>query len=234
VTPQKPSVLIIDDEIRYVRAIKFNLEASGYRVISARDGESGIEIAVQEKPDLILLDLRLPGKNGYDVCQELRQTLSAPIIMFTAMAEEANKVKGLELGADDYITKPFGVEELLARIRAVMRRYEQAVPTGISGDFVQGGLRVDANARRVFVDGHEINMTPVEFRLLCELIKQPGKLLVPEYLLAQVWGDSYVGTPHVLWQAIYRLRKKIERDPQNPAYILTRPGIGYIFAGSEE
>jgi DNA-binding response OmpR family regulator len=186
VTPLKPCVLIIDDEIRYIRALKFNLEASGYRVISARDGESGVEIALQEKPDLVLLDLRLPGKDGYQVCQELHQGLAAPVIMFTAMAEEANKVQGLEMGADDYITKPFGVEELLARIRAVMRRYDQSAVTGSSEVFVRGGLRVDISARRVIIDGCEVNVTPVEFRLLSELIKQPGKLLVPEYLLEQV------------------------------------------------
>ncbi len=226
----KIRILVVDDEPKYVRAIRVNLEASGYKVISASDGLAAVQMAVREEPDLVLLDLRMPGMDGYEVCRQIREFSTIPIIMLTALAESPDKVKGLDLGADDYVTKPFSAEELLARVRAVMRRYEvTAVRPASPQVFAAGDLQVDFGQQRVFRDSQEVNLTPTEYRLLCELIQQANRVLVPEYLLEKVWGDGYTGDNHLVWQAIHRLRRKIERDPQNPEFIQTKPGIGYFF-----
>jgi len=225
---KKVRILAVDDEPRYVRVIKINLEASGYDVITAESGATALELAVTENPDLVLLDLMMPDIDGYEVCRRIREFSNIPIIMLTALTETNNKVKGLDLGADDYITKPFSARELLARIRAAMRRNEppssKEAPT-----FEAGELRIDFVGHRVFVRGQEIKLTPTEYRLLSELAKQADRILVPEYLLEKVWGMGHEGEVQLLWQAIHRLRHKIETDPQNPRYIQTRPGIGYIF-----
>jgi two-component system KDP operon response regulator KdpE len=228
----KVRVLVVDDELRYVRAIQFNLEADGYEVLTAQNGHMAVELAADENPDLVVLDVRMPGIDGYEACQRIREFSAVPIIMLTAMAEDTDKVKGLDAGADDYVTKPFSADELLARVRAVLRRVElsgqeESVPT-----FQAGDLKVDFAQRRVFTCEQEVELTPTEYRLLCELVRQPGRVLVPEVLLERVWGMGYEEDKSLLWQAIHRLRHKIEPDPQNPQYILTRPGIGYVF-GSE-
>ncbi len=227
----KTRILVVDDEPRYVRAIQVNLEASGYQVLTALDGEQAIEVAAREEPALILLDVRMPKLDGYTACRRIREFSLAPIIMLTARAETADKVQGLDAGADDYMTKPFSAGELMARVRAVLRRAEygafreeQAAPTFRAGDLV-----VDFAQRRVFVAGQEIALTPTEYRLLCELVRQAGQVLVPQYLLAQVWGPGYESDERLLWQAIHRLRNKIERDPHHPRLIQTRPGLGYLF-----
>jgi len=225
----KARILVVDDEPRYIRAMQANLEASGYEVLAARDGPTALELAANEEPDLILLDIRMPGQDGYEVCRRMREFSMTPIIMLTALTEDASKVKGLDTGADDYVTKPFSVDELLARVRAALRRVEFSKRTEPGPSFQAGDLRIDFAQRRVFVCGQEVSLTPTEYRLLCELVSQAGRVLVPEYLVREVWGTGHEGDIRLLWQVIHRLRHKIERNPQNPLYIQTRPGIGYIF-----
>jgi len=226
----KVRILVVDDEPRYVQAIQINLEASGYEMLTARDGQTAIELAATEEPDLILLDIRMLGLDGYEVCRRIREFSAVPIIMLTALAEDADKVKGLDIGADDYVTKPFSADEILARVRAVLRRVELSERKNPCPTFQAGDLLVDFAQQRVFACGQEANLTPTEYRLLCELVRQAGRVLVPEYLLEKVWGMGYEAENHLLWQAVHRLRRKIERDPRNPKYIQTRPGIGYVFA----
>ena len=226
----KVRILVVDDEPRYVQAIQINLEASGYEMLTARDGQTAIELAATEEPDLILLDIRMLGLDGYEVCRRIREFSAVPIIMLTALAEDADKVKGLDIGADDYVTKPFSADEILARVRAVLRRVELSERQSPCPTFQAGDLLVDFAQQRVFARGQEVNLTPTEYRLLRELVRQAGRVLVPEYLLEKVWGIGYEGENHLLWQAVHRLRRKIEPDRRNPQYIQTRPGIGYVFA----
>jgi DNA-binding response OmpR family regulator len=222
-------VLVAEDEPRYIWAIQTNLEARGYEVLTAPDGQKAVELAVSEQPDLVLLDIKMPVLNGYEACRRIREFSTVPIIMLTALAEEANKVHGLDLGADDYITKPFSAPELLARVRAALRRvgFSEGLPSASS--FQAGVVRVDFAQQRVFISGQEVELTPTEYRLLCELVKQPGRLLVPDHLLEKVWGPGYEGGDKLVRQAIHRLRCKMERDPRHPEYIQTRPGLGYVF-----
>jgi DNA-binding response OmpR family regulator len=227
---KKARILVVDDEPRYVRAIQFNLEASGYEVFPARDGQMAIELAASEEPDLILLDIRMLGLDGYEVCQRIREFSAVPIIMLTALAEDTDKVKGLDIGADDYMTKPFSADELLARVRAALRRVELSERQDSHPAFQAGDLLIDFARQRVFARDQEVDLTPTEYRLFYELVKQAGRVLVPEYLLEKVWGIGYEGENRLLWQAIHRLRRKVEPDPRNPQYIQTRPGIGYVFA----
>jgi DNA-binding response OmpR family regulator len=209
----KVRVLVVDDEPRYVRAIQVNLEGSGYEVLTANDGPAAIAQAANEAIDLVLLDIRMPGLDGYEVCRRIRQFSSVPIIFLTARAETADKIQGLELGADDYVTKPFSAEELMARVQVVLRRAGHATGGDAAPAFVAGSLRIDFTQQRVFADEKEVLLTPTEYRLL--------------------WGIGYEGETQLVWQAIHRLRYKIEPDPQNPCYIQTRPGIGYLFLSPE-
>ncbi len=226
----KIRVLVADDEPRYVRAIKVNLEASGYEVLTARDGQMAVEMAAEEEPDLILLDVRMPHVDGYEACRRIREFSVTPIIMLTALAESADKVKGLDLGADDYVTKPFSADELLARVRAALRRGSLSEQSEARPVFQSGELQVDFARQRVFVGDREVNLTATEYRLLSELARQAGSVLLPEYLLEKVWGVGYAGETQLVWQAIHRLRQKIERSPRAPEYILNKPGIGYYVA----
>ncbi len=232
---KKVRILVAEDEPRYIWAIQTNLEARNYEVLTAADGQQAVQLAADEQPDLILLDIKMPGMNGYEACRRIREFSTVPIIMITAMAADADKVLGLDLGADDYITKPFSVPELLARVRAALRRVEFAEGLPSDMQYEAGDLRVDFGKRRVFVRGQEVELTPTEYRLLCELVKQPGRILVPAYLTERVWGPGYDEGEKLIRQAIHRLRRKIEVDPQRPEYIRTRPGLGYIFVppGSE-
>jgi DNA-binding response OmpR family regulator len=226
----KVRILVVDDERRYVRAIQVNLKASGYEVLTASNGQTAVDLVATEELDLIVLDIRMPGMDGFEVCQRIREFSAVPIIMLTALAADADKVKGLDIGADDYVTKPFSAEELLARVRAALRRVELSERKEPRPTFQAGDLLVDFARQRVFVCDQEVNLTPIEYRLLCELVRQAGRVLVPEFLLDKVWGLGYEGENRLLWQAIHRLRQKIERDPRDPLYIQTRPGIGYVFA----
>jgi DNA-binding response OmpR family regulator len=233
----KARILIVDDESRYTRIIKINLEASGYQVVTAANGQEAVERAAREEPDLILLDIRMPDMDGYDACQRIREFSTVPIIMLTALAETTNKVKGLDLGADDYVTKPFSVDELLARVRAALRRsedYTEQEEPGEQAIFQAGELQIDFAQQRVFVSDREIQLTPTEYRLLCELARYAGRVVMPSHLLEKIWGGGSEQDNHLLWQVVHRLRRKIERNPHNPQYIHTRPGMGYIFAYPHE
>ena len=225
----KIHVLVVDDEPKYIQAIQVNLEATGFEVLTAHNGPLAIELAALSQPDLIILDIRMPGMDGYQVCQRIRELSSVPIIMLSALAENADKVQGLDVGADDYITKPFSAEELLARVQAVLRRAdlsEHQIPdvTCPASDLV-----IDLSRQRVFVRGQEVNLTPTEYRLLGEFVNHPGRALTTDDLLEKVWGPEYNGGNHTLRQTVHRLRQKIERDPRNPQYIQTKPRIGYVF-----
>jgi DNA-binding response OmpR family regulator len=226
-------ILVAEDEPRYIWAIQTNLEARDYEVLTATDGQQAIDLAADAQPDLILLDIKMPVVNGYEACRRIREFSTVPIIMITAMAEEADKVLGLDLGADDYVTKPFSVPELLARVRAALRRIEfaEGLPSDLT--YAAGDLRVDFAQHRVFIRGHEVELTPTEYRLLCELVKQPGRVLVSDYLTERVWGPGYEEGDKLIRQAIHRLRRKIEADPRRPEYIRTRPGLGYLFQPPE-
>jgi DNA-binding response OmpR family regulator len=229
----KIRILVVDDEPRYVWAIRKNLEARGYEVLAANDGYTALELAAQADPTLILLDVRMPGLDGFEVCRRIRGFSTAPVIFLTAMAEETDKVQGLDIGADDYVTKPFSVEELLARVRAALRRAELSAARELSETFEAGELCVDLARKRVFIGEEEVDLTPIEYHLLSVLMEQAGRILVPEYLLERVWGPGCEEETHLLRQAIHRLRQKIELDPQDPQYIQTRRGLGYLFAAPE-
>ena len=230
---KKVRILVAEDEPRYIWAIQTNLEARGYEVLTASDGQQAVQLAADAQPDLVLLDIKMPILNGYEACRRIREFSTVPIIMITAMAEETNKVLGLDLGADDYVTKPFSVPELLARVRAALRRIEFAEGLPSDTSYVAGELRVNFGQQRVFVRGQEVELTRTEYRLLCELVKQPGRILMSSYLTERVWGPEYDEGDKLIRQAIHRLRRKIEPDPRRPEYIRTRPGLGYIFVPPE-
>jgi len=230
---KKIRILVAEDEPRYIWAIQTNLEARDYEVLTATDGQQAIDLAADAQPDLILLDIKMPVVNGYEACRRIREFSTVPIIMITAMAEEADKVLGLDLGADDYVTKPFSVPELLARVRAALRRIEFAEGVPSDSTYAAGDLQVDFAQHRVYVRGQEVELTPTEYRLLCELVKQPGRVLVSDYLTERVWGPGYEEGDKLIRQAIHRLRRKIEADPRHPEYIRTRPGLGYVFLPPE-
>ena len=230
----KYRVLVADDEPKYVYIIQLNLEARGYQVLVAQDGQTAVEWAATEEPDLIILDIRMPVMDGFEACRRIREFSTVPIIMLTAMAEEADKVEGLDVGADDYLTKPFGIDELLARVRAALRRTELREGAAVQPVFQAGDLRVDLVQRRVYLGEREVQLTPIEYRLLSELVKQAGRVVISEHLLDVVWGAEYEGAERALRQGIYRLCHKIEADPKNPQYIQTRSGLGYVFVVPED
>jgi two-component system KDP operon response regulator KdpE len=223
----KARILAVDDEPRYTWALQTILDAVGYEAVTAADGQAALALTANEHFDLVLLDIKLPDMGGYEVCRRIRKFSTVPIIMLTAMASEADKIAGLDAGADDYITKPFSAPELLARVRAVLRRVEFSEAQDMPATLSAGELVVDLARKQVTVRGQETRLTSTEYRLLCEFIKQPGRLLVPDYLLEKVWGMGYEGETHMLRQVIYRLRHKIEENPREPRYIITRPGMGY-------
>jgi len=224
----KTRVLVVDDEARYARAIEVLLHARGYEVLTAPDGQTALALAAEEEPNLVLLDIRMPDIDGFEICRRIREFSQVPIIFLTALAEDADKVTGLHLGADDYVTKPFSAPELLARVEAVLRRARPTERT-VPGPEVQvGGLRVHFAQQRVYVQDREVHLTPTEYRLLYHLARNAGRVLAPEYLLERAWGGKYREEQQLLRQAILRLRRKVEHDPKNPQYIQTRPGIGYV------
>ena len=184
----KVRILVVDDEPKYVWTTQVVLEDRGYEVLVARDGQAALELAASEKPDLIILDVKMPGMDGYQVCWRIREFSTAPIIMLTALAEATNKVEGLDMGADDYVTKPFSADELLARVRAALRRAEFSRQEELRPPFQAGDLRVDFDRQRVYIGKDEVTLTPLEYRLLCELVEHAGRVLVSEYLLERVWG----------------------------------------------
>ena len=233
------TVLIVEDEQNIVDILSFNLEREGYDTLEAYDGNTGLQLALEQNPDLVLLDLMLPGMDGFEVCRRIRETGSAvPILMLTAREEEADKVLGLELGADDYITKPFGMRELLARVKANIRRSAMAPAQGeqaqaASGNRLElGRVVVDQEKATVYKDGNPLELTQREYDLICYLASQPGKVFSREALMEHVWNyEGYVGDVRAVDVAVRRLREKIEDDPASPKFIVTKRGMGYLFGG---
>jgi two-component system response regulator VicR len=233
-------ILVVDDERPIADILKFNLEKEGYEVICAFDGGEALRMAFEEQPDLILLDLMLPVKDGMDVCREVRSRLQTPIIMLTAKDTEIDKVLGLELGADDYVTKPFGTRELLARVKAHLRRTQknQEASEANSARKEEGGegqqglklfnLFIDTDMYVVYKDGQPLDLTHREYELVYYLARHSGKVMTREHLLQAVWGFEYFGDVRTVDVTIRRLREKIEDDPSHPEYILTRRGLGYL------
>lgn len=229
-------ILVVDDEQPIADILKFNLEKEGYEVVCAFDGGTAVELALSEKPDLILLDLMLPVKDGMDVCREVRQHLQMPIIMLTAKDTELDKVLGLEMGADDYVTKPFGTRELLARVKAHLRRQNKVAVQGEdagAGTAEKQGLRlhellIDTDMYVVYKNGEMLDLTHREYELLYYLVRSSGKVMTREHLLQAVWGYEYFGDVRTVDVTIRRLREKIEDDPSKPEYIITRRGLGYM------
>ena len=223
-------ILVVDDEAPIVDILNFNLTKSGYDVIVAYDGEEGYNLAINEKPDLILLDVMLPKMDGFEVCKKIREKQQTPIIMLTARDEEVDKVLGLELGADDYITKPFSVRELLARVKANMRRTISEAPSAEDSDTLTfGSLSINTVRYEVAKNGAVIDLTLLEFELLKFLSMQPGKVFTRETLLEHVWGYEYFGDVRTVDVTVRRLREKIEDNPASPGFIMTKRGVGYYF-----
>lgn len=223
-------ILVVDDEAPIVEILKFNLTKSGYRVLAAYDGEEGYRLAISEKPDLILLDVMLPKMDGFEVCKKIREKHSTPIIMLTARDEEVDKVLGLELGADDYITKPFSVRELLARVKANIRRTAADMQPEGEGDIITfENLTINPARYEVSKDGNVIDLTLREFELLKFLALQPGKIFTREILLEKVWGYEYFGDVRTVDVTVRRLREKVEDNPAAPNFIMTKRGVGYYF-----
>ena len=225
-------ILIVDDEKNIADIIAFNLKKEGYQVIKAGDGEEGVKMAMEENPDLILLDIMMPKMDGYEACKKIREKKNTPIIMLTARAEELDKVLGLELGADDYVTKPFGVRELMARVKANLRktviREEVAEEKPATEDHF-GRLDIDLDRYEVRKDGKDLDLTLREFELLKFLSERKGQVFSRETLLEKVWGYEYYGDVRTVDVTIRRLREKIEDEPGKPTYILTKRGVGYYF-----
>ena len=220
-------ILIVDDEPEIVRGLEDNLRFEGYQTCAAGDGREALAVAAREAPDLILLDIMMPGQSGWDVCRELRgRGIDVPIIMLTARGEEADRVRGLELGADDYITKPFSLRELLARVRAVLRR---PGPRQKVEEFAFGEVRVRPRGRQAFKAGQPVALTRKEFDLLVYLLEHRGEVITRERLLDEVWGYERFPTTRTVDTHILRLRRKFEADPDRPAFILTVHGQGYTF-----
>lgn len=221
-------VLIIEDEPPIRRFLRASLKAEGYRVVEAETGEEGLRLAVQQPPDLVILDLGLPAMDGQEVLRSLREWLTAPIIILSARDRERQKIEAIDAGADDYLTKPFGVGELLARMRMALRHAHRV--SSDSSILTIGGLKIDLAARSVFRGDVRIHLTPTEYKLLVTLVKNSGKVLTHRFLLREVWGPSDAQETHYLRVFVASLRRKLEDDPSRSRYILTEQGVGYRFA----
>ena len=226
-TPRR--VLVVDDEPHLVRAVRMYLELQGYTVFGAHSGEDALETARTKLPDLVILDVMMPGLDGFETLEALRRFSNIPVIMLTARGDEEQKVRGLGLGADDYVTKPFSQRELLARVQAVLRRAEQPALVAKTRIEVDQDLAIDFDRGEVYRQGQPVRLTATEYRLLYHLASNPGRLLPTETLLAKVWGYEYREEDHYVRLYISYLRQKIEPDPSHPRYILTVPGLGYTF-----
>ena len=225
-------VLVIDDEKNIVNIINFNLKKEGYKVFVAYDGQEGLKIFFEEHPDIVLLDIMMPIIDGYEACKKIREKSNVPIIMLTAKAEEFDKVLGLELGADDYVTKPFGVRELMARIKANLRKYNVVQSEEKKETIINiSNIKIDLDRFEVSKENKIIDLTFREFELIKLLILENSKIFSRESLLEKVWGYDYFGDVRTVDVTIRRLREKIEDDPSKPKFILTKRGVGYYFGG---
>ncbi len=223
------TILVVDDEERMARFIRLNLEHDGFQVVEAYRGMQALQQYRDALPDLVLLDVMMPDIDGFEVLSMLREISNVPVIMLTAKGEEDDRVRGLELGADDYVTKPFSPRELVSRVRAVLRRTESNSTD--SGDVIEvdDHLKIDFSRREIWLDGELVKLRPTEYRLLYHLVKNAGWVLTYDQILSRVWGYEYRDEPHYVRLYINYLRQKIEKDPSNPIYILTERGVGYRF-----
>ena len=225
------SVLVVEDEENLIEAIRYNLEHEGYRVLTAPDGGSGLETARAATPDLVILDVMLPNMDGLEVCRILRRETDVPILMLTAKGEEIDRVVGLELGADDYVTKPFSMRELMARVRAMLRRPRKSAAARMAEPLRSGSLAVDVEAHQASLNGEELRLKPREFGLLALFMRNPGRAFTRDQILEQLWGHDYIGETRTVDVHVRWLREKIEADPSTPARIITIRGVGYRFEG---
>lgn len=224
--------LIVDDDKGIVEAVTIGLQFQWQdaQVLSAQDGEEGLHVFLNEAPDVTLLDVNMPRMSGFELLQRVREVSDAPVLMLTARGDEMSKVRGLELGADDYLVKPFSHLELFARIKAVLRRTDMPAPVSAAPQFVSGGITVNFDSHEVRVEGEPIKLTPIEYKLLYQLVRNAGRVLPFEMLLSKVWGDEYRSDMDYLKTYISRLRKKLNDDPENSRYIITERSVGYRFA----
>jgi DNA-binding response OmpR family regulator len=221
-------ILIVDDEPRYLRLLEANLKTEGYTVVTASDGVQAVDVFSAQPVDLILLDIMMPRLDGFATCQRIREFSNVPIIMLTAKGEEQDRVKGLDLGADDYLVKPFSATELLARVRAVLRRAQLPLEQGQDRFFSHENLKIDFARAEVWRDEQPVSLSATEYRLLLQFAHHIGKILTSEDLLTSVWGPEYKSDKEILWVSIARLRQKLEDDAHSPRHIVTRSGLGYF------
>jgi len=234
---KKTTIVAADDDPQLLRLVTRNLEFEEYEVLPASDGQQALEQVEAHSPDLVLLDVMMPRMDGFTVCQRIREFSTVPIIIVTARGQDQDKVRGLDLGADDYLTKPFSVDELLARVRAVLRRAQFTANEHahvLLTTIIIGDLVVDYAQHLVTMAGQEVPLTPIEYRILAYLAQNAGRVVTQDLLLEHVWGSEYLGESHMLQVNINRLRHKIERDPTHPLYLLTKVGIGYLLAAQPE
>lgn len=222
------TILIVDDEPRYVRLMEANLLSDNYQVLKAYNGEQALEIVANQNPDLVLLDIMMPVLDGFTVCERIRKFSTIPIIVVTVKGEEQDRVRGLDLGADDYIVKPFSATELLARVRAVLRRAARPTSVPTPSVFRHGSMEIDMAKAEVFLNGKMVYLSATEYRILLQLAQNMGTVLPSEQLLRDVWGVEYQNDKEILWVSISRLRQKLEKDQNSPQHIVTRSGVGYI------
>jgi two-component system, OmpR family, KDP operon response regulator KdpE len=227
--PEDHKILVVDDEPRMVQLISMNLKLEGFQVVTASDGYQGVERVTRDIPDLVLLDIMMPDMDGYETLKKIREVSAVPVIFLSVKGEEHDRVRGLDSGADDYITKPFSPRELISRIRAVLRRTEAEINNHRSVIVVDSDLTINFDRRLVLVRGKEVRLRPTEYRLLYQLVTNAGKLLTHETLLSRVWGPEYNDEDQYVRLYITYLRQKIEQDPKNPKYILSERGLGYRF-----
>lgn len=223
----RKKILVIDDDPNLVKLVRHSLSRQGYKVHEAYDGQQGLRKVGSLQPDLVVLDIMMPEMNGWQVCRRIREMSDVPIIMLTARVREEDIVRGLECGADDYVTKPFGVKELLARVQAVLRRAALPPPKPVA--YSDEYLTVDLEERKVVVNGEPVKLTPTEFRLLSQLVENAGRVLTHRQLLEKVWGWEYMNDIDYVRIYVWRLRRRIEQEPSEPQYILTEYGVGYRF-----
>ena len=231
---QDKTILVVDDEPRIIEAVSMNLELDGYQVSGASNGHEALHKLTEDLPDLIILDVMMPEMDGFETLTKIREVSTVPVIMLTVKGEEIDKVKGLDLGADDYVTKPFSPQELVSRVKAALRRVEMPTPAPKTEIWIDDSLSIDFSRRKVIVRGKEIRLRPTEYRLLYQLVSNAGRVLTHETLLRRVWGYEYRDENQYLWLYITYLRQKIEDDPKHPKYILGERGIGYRFKEFEK
>jgi len=228
------TALVVDDEQRIAEAVAMNLELEGFQVLTASSGEEALQKVTEEMPEIIILDVMMPDMDGFETLRRIREVATTPVIMLTVRGDEGDRVRGLDLGADDYMTKPFSPKELVSRVRAVLRRTEMPSPVPKTEIRVDESLSIDFNRRNVIVRGTEVHLRPTEFRLLYHLVSNAGQVLTHETLLRRVWGYEYRDEDQYLWLYITYLRRKLEEDPKHPKYILGERGIGYRFKELEK